>query len=84
MKSDGRDSNYAKSRPVSPFYDNVLNGMHGIANDDVLVGREEENDEKNQNEVEEEMRLAREMKIPPIPSVEEYKRHKLTHTPYKA
>ena len=35
------------------------------------------------DEIDEVMREAEHLKFPPIPSVEEYKKHKLTHVPFK-
>ena len=61
-----------------------MNGLDGIAENN--GGSEDKNDESIEQEMDtdEVMRLARELKIPPIPSIEEYNKHKLTHTPYKA
>ena len=48
----------------------MINGMNGIASDDVRVGEDSENNTGNiesQMETDDVMRLARELKIPPSP-----------------
>ena len=66
----------------------MLYGIDGIAGEDTGVEMDEKDgneDEENLSnmEMDEVMRLGRELKIPPIPSVEEYKQHKLTHIPFR-
>ena len=63
----------------------MINGMDGTANESGEAGDGEMNEgERAEMDMDEVMRLAREIKIPQMPTVEEYMKHKLTHTPFKA
>ena len=81
------------SDPVSPNLNPMVDGMEGISAEGERVVGDGNNEMENigssssnepNMEMDEVMRDAKLLNLPPIPSMEEYHKHKVTHTPFKA
>ena len=88
-----RCDNSFKSCPVSPKLNPVVDGTEGISTNVELEVRDSamqkggsSNDDNTEPEMDmdEIMRDAKMLNLPPMPSVEEYLKHKVTHMPFKA